>query len=348
MPLPSEKLVHAVGFYPWKRRLLRTFRPAAKIKFLRSIKDLPQHAGLDVATWGTIFSDEEFPQGTRITRYEDGFIRSVGLGAKFTPALSWVVDRRGIYYDATRRSDLEDILQHEKFAPPLLQRARRLRDLMVKSGVTKYNLSGPQWTRPAPEGRIILVPGQVESDASIALGTRSIRTNRALLQTVRTANPRAFVVYKPHPDVVAGLRKRGDGESSAAASCDTVVTSAPIHTLIEAVDEVHVMTSLTGFEALLRGKRVVTYGQPFYAGWGLTEDMDPPQRRTRRLELDELVAGALIRYPLYRSPSTGNLCKAEEAINDLGQGRGALSYSPLESALRMLQHLPFWSRLLVR
>jgi capsular polysaccharide export protein len=61
------------------------------------------------------------------------------------------------------------------------------------------------------------------------------------------------------------------------------------------------MTSLVGFEALLRGLPVVTYGQPFYAGWGLTVDHAPLERRRRRLTLDELVAGALHRYPRYVS-----------------------------------------------
>lgn len=59
------------------------------------------------------------------------------------------------------------------------------------------------------------------------------------------------------------------------------------------------MTSLSGFDALLRGKRVVVYGRPFYAGWGLTEDHLPINRRQRQLTLDALVAGALLRYPLY-------------------------------------------------
>ena len=49
------------------------------------------------------------------------------------------------------------------------------------------------------------------------------------------------------------------------------------------VDEVHVNSSLAGFEALLRGTKVSTYGVPFYAGWGLTEDHGPiPARRTAR------------------------------------------------------------------
>jgi capsular polysaccharide export protein len=59
------------------------------------------------------------------------------------------------------------------------------------------------------------------------------------------------------------------------------------------------MTSLAGFEGLLRGRRVVTYGMPFYAGWGLTADQYRSERRSRRLNLDELVAGCLLKYPRY-------------------------------------------------
>ena len=51
------------------------------------------------------------------------------------------------------------------------------------------------------------MPGQVEDDASILLGAGAIRTNRALLEAARSANPKAVILYKPHPDVVAGLRK---------------------------------------------------------------------------------------------------------------------------------------------
>ncbi len=69
--------------------------------------------------------------------------------------------------------------------------------------------------------------------------------------------------------------------------CDEVVTDCSIGELLSAVDEVHVLTSLAGFEALQRSKRVVTYGQPFYAGWGLTDDAYPVTRRARKLSLDE-------------------------------------------------------------
>jgi capsular polysaccharide export protein len=83
------------------------------------------------------------------------------------------------------------------------------------------------------------------------------------------------------------------------------------------VDDVHVMTSLAGFEALLRGKKVFCYGLPFYAGWGLTSDAVPHPRRTRRLTLDELVAGALIEYPLYFSRTGSARLTPERAVGEL-------------------------------
>jgi capsular polysaccharide export protein len=164
---------------------------------------------------------------------------------------------------------------------------------------------------------MILVPGQVESDASLAYGAPGIRRNIDLLYSVRAANPEAYLIYKPHPDVVAGLRRKGQCEEDAACWCDEVVADVPMGELLPQVDEVHTLTSLTGFEALLRGKRVVCYGQPFYAGWGLTRDVLPIARRTRRLSLDELVTGALILYPTYVSRATRGLTTPERALDEL-------------------------------
>jgi len=188
----------------------------------------------------------------------------------------------------------------------------------VQHGLTKYNVGLKQWRRPDSLGRrVILVPGQVETDASIRFGAPNIKSNIALLRAVREAHSSAYVLYKPHPDVVAGLRKKGAGEEDAGRWCDELVVDVAMHALIDAVDEVHVLTSLTGFEALLREKKVVTYGQPFYAGWGLTCDMVPIKRRTRNLSIDELVAGVLIEYPTYVSRRTRRFTTAERALDEL-------------------------------
>ncbi|GAA5786916.1 capsular polysaccharide biosynthesis protein [Chitiniphilus shinanonensis] len=239
-----------------------------------------------------------------IVHMEDGFVRSVGLGSDLIRPLSLVLDERGIYFDATRPSDLEHLLNTACFSRDELARAGRVRQFIVEHGITKYNME-PRKPAAWPSGGrpIVLVPGQVEDDASIRYGCTHVRTNLGLLRAVRNALPGAFIVYKPHPDVVSGNRAGRLGLADAASLADHIETELSVVSCIEACDAVHTMTSLTGFDALLRGKPVVTYGQPFYAGWGLTQDRlgNGPafRRRTRKLTLDELVAGALLRYPVY-------------------------------------------------
>jgi len=311
--LPTK--VFAYGFSVRKRAIVRRFLTGADVHFIRPGREVP--AGATCLLWGSAEVPAAFPLDVRILRAEDGFLRSVGLGADLVRPLSWVIDRQGIYYDATRPSDLEQLLSTETFDALLVQRAAILRERVVAARLTKYNVGNGGWQRPQQVDRVILVPGQVESDASLRFGAPGLHTNMALLQAVRQANPNAFVVYKPHPDVLAGLRAKGQGEGLARQWCDEVVTDVAMGELLDSVDEVHVLTSLAGFEALLRGKAVTCYGQPFYAGWGLTIDMVPSTRRTRRLLLDELVAGALILYPTYVSHPTGELSTPEQALAEL-------------------------------
>jgi len=327
--LPTE--VFAYGFSVRKRAIVRRFLAGADVHFVSQGRDVP--AGATCLLWGSAAAPATFPSDVRILRAEDGFLRSVGLGADLVRPLSWVIDRQGIYYDATRPSDLEQLLSTETFDAPLVQRAAILRERIVAARLTKYNVGKGGWQRPEQADRVILVPGQVESDASLRFGAPGLHTNMALLQAVRQANPNAFVVYKPHPDVLAGLRAKGQGEELARQWGDEVVTDAAMGELLDSVDEVHVLTSLAGFEALLRGKAVTCYGQPFYAGWGLTIDMVPSTRRIRRLTLDELVVGALILYPTYVSHATGELSTPEQALAELLAWRESGS-----------SRLPWWRR----
>jgi capsular polysaccharide export protein len=200
-------------------------------------------------------------------------------------------------------------------------RARALRARLLFAGITKYNVGGKPWRRPASAQRVILIPGQVESDASIRTGTNRIARNLELVKKVRQNHPDSFLIYKPHPDVSAGLRRGGQENESIKEWCNHVLVDADVHTLLEQIDEVHTMTSLTGFEALLRGKKVVTYGMPFYAGWGLTDDRDmaaaTTARRGRTLDIDELVFASLVLYPRYADSHGRRLNGPEQAINEL-------------------------------
>ncbi len=310
-----SSLLYACDFSSWKKPVVRALFPKSKVVFVKDASQVPADAVLVV--WGYKPLPSPVRAGITVLRLEDGFLRSVGLGADLIRPLSWVVDRQGMYYDSSQRSDLEHTLLTRDFTSELLARAASLRELIISHGLTKYNVGSAVWQRPMGRGRVILVPGQVESDASIQYGTSCIRTNVDLLRSVRIANPEAYIIYKPHPDVTAGLRARGLGEEKATEWCDELVVDVEMGALLSEVDEVHVMTSLAGFEALLRGRAVTCYGQPFYAGWGLTKDIYPVARRTRVLSLDELGAGALILYPRYVSRKTGQLISPEQAMNEL-------------------------------
>jgi capsular polysaccharide export protein len=257
-----------------------------------------------------------------LLRVEDGFLRSRGLGAELIPPLSLVLDDLGIYYDPTRASRLEQMIAEAAELPPeRLRRAERLTHALTSTGVSKYNLPGNA-TLPDPGGReVVLVPGQVEDDASIRLGAGAICTNLALLKTARDLHPDAFLLYKPHPDVEAGLRSGAVSPDDLSQLADHVATRADPMALIAQADRVVTMTSLMGFEALLRGVPVTVTGAPFYAGWGLTQDLGPvPARRRARPSLAALAHAALISYPRYHDPVTGRPCPVEVVVERLASG----------------------------
>lgn len=287
--------------------------------------NVPAQAGCTVAVWKSRTSRDVLEElgnsNLNALEVEDGFIRSAGLGADCVPPLSIVVDPVGIYFDPARPSLLEQLIQSGPFTPGLLRRARQLRELIVASGVGKYGVASPAALQRRSERKHMLVPGQVEDDRSVQCGGGEVTSNLELLRRARSCAPDAFIIYKPHPDVEAGHRIGAIPDEDCLAIADEVVRDQPIGALIELVDEVHVNTSLAGFEALLRSKPVTTHGVPFYAGWGLTHDLgDVPARRTARRSLDEIVAAALLLYPRYLDPVTGLPCPPEVLVRRITEG----------------------------
>jgi capsular polysaccharide export protein len=312
----------AMGFAYWKKPavapLLWGGRP---VNFARTLPELAN--GQSVVIWRSRLSAAQTRAIAQaqppLLEVEDGFIRSTGLGADCVPPLSVIVDGEGVHFDPNQPSGLERMLQDASFPPDLLARAVRLRRAIVASGLSKYERGeATPLPRPGGDRRHVLVPGQVEDDRAVTSGG-ALASNLELLRRARAeAGPDAFVIYKPHPDVLAGHRRGRIAAADIGGLTDRVETSASIAALIEMVDELHVNSSLAGFEALLRDKPVTVHGVPFYAGWGLTTDRGPvPARRTARRSLDELVAAALLLYPRYLDPQTGLPCPAEVLVQRL-------------------------------
>ncbi|MCG7575130.1 capsular polysaccharide biosynthesis protein [Phaeobacter sp. CNT1-3] len=320
----------ASGMRLWKRKALNGFfGQVTPMQFTKT----PQATTRKQMIWAREAERLDTPP-PGLVRVEDGFLRSRGLGAALVPPLSLVTDHQGIYYDPSRPSDLEDLIRSRAhLREDQRARADRLRRALIKAGLSKYNLGAA--APDLPEGHRILVPGQVEDDASIRLGTSEVQTNLALLAAAREANPEATILYKPHPDVEAGLRPGALSQDEVSRYADAIIEGGDPAALLTEVQEVWTMTSLLGFEALLRGVKVTCLGTPFYAGWGLTVDRGAvPSRRNILVPLEGLIHATLIDYPRYRDPVTGLPCPAEVVVERLAAG-----ISPAPPSLRMVAKL---------
>lgn len=327
----NRGIAAVTGMASWKRDVIARFlwNGGDRVCFLPNDKAVA-HAranGGALAYWPSRTSDDAIAAaraaGVPLWQVEDGFVRSDGLGAECRPPYSVLVDRSGgIHYDPARPSDLETILETTTFDNAMLARASTLRDRIVAARIGKYGVDRNDNCPALPHGRrTVLAVGQVGDDLSVRYGGGDIGSNVEFLSRVRAHEPDAYIVYRPHPDVLSGLRVGHVPAAVALALVDRIDDAGSLLPLVEAVDAVHVLSSLTGFEALLRGREVVVHGSPFYTGWGLTTDLAvQPSRRTRRLSLDALVAGALILAPRYLDPVTGLPCRVETLIDRLVAG----------------------------
>ncbi|EIV6439833.1 capsular polysaccharide biosynthesis protein [Campylobacter jejuni] len=324
-----------LGFTLWKRYFIRPFFKAKdnKIIFLNSLKSLARYKLKEndkFFIWGkridynalktTLIKkaqDENLLHFIpKISLVEDGFIRSISLGSDLTRPFSLNVDDKGLYIDPNKASKLEELLQNEIFDENMLNRAKNIIKILLENRFSKYNgLKHENLKINAKIGqKIILIPAQVEDDVSMILGGFSLST-LDLLKEVRAKNQDAYIIFKPHPDVLSGNRVGLKDETLILEFCDEIVKDCSIDSAIKIADEIHTITSTSGFDALLRAKKVFTYGMPFYAGWDLTKDKYRCERRTRKLSLEELVAGALIIYPRYINPKTKTLCEIEVCLD---------------------------------
>lgn len=347
---PARRAI-VTGAYWWNRQILRALLdsgvgPPLFIWKFDAAMAQAKSLDADLVAWSSrLTPDQEracADAGISLRRVEDGFLRSIGLGAGFVAAASLAVDSRGIYYDANRPSDLEHMLETENLTAAEIEDGALIRQRIIDTRLTKYNLRSAEPALTLPTDRkVVLVPGQVADDASILKTLSNTidpgapdNINVQLLQQARARNPDACIVYKPHPDVVSGLRTGEVSESIIHELADLVAPSADIITLIEHSDRVETISSLAGFEALIRDKPVTTHGLPFYAGWGISNDLNSSPRRTRRRTIDELTSIAFTRYTRHMNPYTGKECSVHELIDALSRQRNDRRHHWRNAALK--------------
>lgn len=240
---------------------------------------------------------------------EDGFIRSVSLGAYHTQPLSICLDKSGImYFDSEQPSHLENILNTYDFSGDidLMRKAQISLNTLKENKLSKYNdaqhidmrsIYGPK------KKKRVLVLGQVEDDQSVLRGCNIKNvTNNDIVRLAKQENPDAQIIYKPHPDVFARKRKKISNPRDVEDMAFILKQKVSLADSLFEVDHVYTITSLSGFEALIHDiPTVTTVGCPFYSNWGLTDDRQPNPRRQRTLSVLEVFAGAYVLYPIYFS-----------------------------------------------
>lgn len=319
--------INLIGFSFWKKRVLLPYLQLPSIKlsyhsinqFIKIVNDRNQKLKIQnqkLLIWGQgkkkLLS---FINDLNPIRMEDGFVRSLGLGSNLNMPYSLVIDELGIYFNSNNISELEFLLANKQLTKAQIQKGQNIRYLLIKTRLGKYNVGQNMKIRPDNDKKVILIPGQVEDDASILYGSPIIKTNIDLIKIVRKNNPNDYIIYKPHPDVLSGNRKGMVDSTEINKYVDKIIEFVDIIDCIEQIDEIHTMTSLAGFEALIRGKKVICYGQPFYSSWGLTIDKYPVSRRVRKLTLDELIYIVMYEYAVYIHPDSFEFTEPEILIN---------------------------------
>jgi len=330
----TKKLAICIGFGRWKKPYIREYVEGYYLLFCHSRMPIKLIIStllffckeLEVFIWsykeGESLRKYLKKKNISITRVEDGFIRSIGLGLHEIKPLSLVFDKRGLYFNTKEMSDLKHILINKapNYDDEKLQRAKKLIKNITSKGISKYNFpKTDDKLDDIPKNRyIVLAIGQVEDDMSIKYGCSKQITNLDLLQCAFAENPDAYIIYKPHPDTLTGIRKTISPLSECKNFCSKIDKENSLNTLLKISSHIYTITSLSGFEALMHGKKVTCLGSPFYSGWGLTDDRDKKDFDNKRmtLSLEQLFYAAYVEYPTYL---LGNIDKTIKYIEEKRQ-----------------------------
>lgn len=257
---------------------------------------------------------------------EDGFIRSIHTWCAKAPinmiaGLSFCLDTKAFYYDGSRTSDLENLLNNYDVSEKELSEASKTIEKIVRNNVSKYNNQPLVWDEQlCPNKERVLIIDQSYGDQSLKYGLVDDTVFENMIADAIRENPDSEILFKVHPDTIARGKESHFLKMlpSSVKIFDSYVN--PL-VLLKSVDKVYVATSQLGFEALLCGKEVHVYGMPFYAGWGLTVDKVKCSRRYRKRTLEEIFYIAYMKYCYYTLPHSKKLCSINEVIDYLIESR---------------------------
>lgn len=280
--------------------------------------------------WGITESQTKLRQkkiakelGKPLLIIEDGFIRSVKIGLSGTPTLSIITDDTTAYYDATKQSRLERLLQDGgELTDEQKDRSIKAIEKIVQNRVSKYNDS---INVSLPIGRDnvnkILLIDQRNGDQSVPAALASEKSFETMLASAISNNPNADIIIKQHPDAIKGGKSSFFNNDLVEQYRQiyphiyTITIDINPYSLFEQVTDVYVVSSGVGFEALMAGKNVYCFGAPYYSGWGVTQDYIKLERRNKTRAVEDIFYFAFIESSRYFNPDKNRICEVEELVD---------------------------------
>lgn len=282
---PKQRLALVVGMQPWSDIVGEWLLESAHIQIQRHfdkryfdlwLKPFIKLVNPVIYIWGykapDYFIEYVREQNLDVFFLEDGFIRSGPDDDSSSPPLSIVMDSQAPYFDTTRPNDLTDLIANFDFEQESYddELAQEMLDYYVSHRVSKYNHQ-PYFDVVHIYGiknkKRVLVLGQVPHDDSLKYGDGNGITLLDVVSKAIEENPNAQIIVKPHPMTLDDLFIF---DTLAELDCLTLSQSIHLVDALESIDHVYTITSLGGFEALLRGKKVTVLGRPFYVNTNIT------------------------------------------------------------------------------
>lgn len=349
---PEAPVALAFGFNDWKYGFITDYCPDERLAFaprqylgmgaklaVSNMKPAPAK----IYIWG--YTDlpwlEKFAKMKNIplVRVEDGFLRSADLGASHATPYSLVFDKQGLFYNTSEPNDLATILEETDFSqrPELIEQAQEAKDTLLAHHLSKYNLpefESSNASIPVKTRHRVLVIGQVDNDAAIRMGNPDGWSMLDMVRLAKLENPKSEILYRPHPDVYRGYQKSRFRGWMIDKFARILPPEGSLPRLLDTVDHLYTISSLTGLEALIRGKKVTTLGTPFYAGYGLTDDR--ATKPIRELSALELFAAVYLLYPRYLATPDASFSGFGVAAMRIQADRKLLSYRTSQSAAMVL------------
>ena len=233
-------------------------------------------------------------------------------------AIGFIIDDLGYYYDSRQPSRIEKTLNDPNFklTDEQLILSKKLINKIIDNKLTKYS----KYTELGANNNLeliensILVIEQKNGDASLHFAGVQEGDFSEMLKDACLNNSNNTVYLKRHPDNILG-EKSFEINTEDFHNLVILPDNVSVISVLDKCHTVYTLSSQVGFEALLRGKSVKTYGLPFYSGWGVTDDMKTCSRRTQKRSIEEIFYVICIMYSVYVNSIDGSIIDMEESLD---------------------------------